>query len=79
MKVALIQMAIREGQPKQNTKTVLALLEKAVLDEPDVIVLPEIQRRLSISFQLSSTTKTVNGEAESSYVYGSTVAGKWKR
>lgn len=28
MKVALIQMAIREGQPKQNTKTVLALLEK---------------------------------------------------
>lgn len=42
MKVALIQMAIREGQPKQNTKTVLALLEKAVLDEPDVIVLPEM-------------------------------------
>ena len=25
MKVALIQMAIREGQPKQNTKTVLAV------------------------------------------------------
>lgn len=42
MKVALIQIAIREGQPKQNTKTVLALLEKAVLDEPDVIVLPEM-------------------------------------
>ena len=42
MKVALIQMAIREGQPKQNTKTVLALLEKAVLDELDVIVLPEM-------------------------------------
>ena len=42
MKVSLIQMAIREADPEQNRKKVLELLEKAVHDAPDVIVLPEM-------------------------------------
>ncbi|MCY7187719.1 carbon-nitrogen family hydrolase [Streptococcus gallolyticus] len=42
MKVSLIQMAIREAEPEQNKKKVLELLEKAVHDVPDVIVLPEM-------------------------------------
>ena len=42
MKVSLIQMAIYEAEPKKNIENVLAWLEKAALDEPDVIVLPEM-------------------------------------
>jgi omega-amidase len=42
MKVSLIQMSIQEAKPKQNIQNVLALLEKALLDETDVIVLPEM-------------------------------------
>ena len=42
MKVSLIQMAIYEAEPKKNIENVLAWLEKAALDESDVIVLPEM-------------------------------------
>ncbi|SEP67734.1 Predicted amidohydrolase [Streptococcus equinus] len=42
MKVSLIQMAIYEAESKKNIENVLAWLEKAVLEEPDVIVLPEM-------------------------------------
>lgn len=42
MKVSLIQMAIREAEPEHNRQKVLELLEKAVHDAPDVIVLPEM-------------------------------------
>ena len=38
MKVSLIQMAIYEAEPKKNIENVLAWLEKAALDESDVIV-----------------------------------------
>lgn len=42
MKVSLIQMAIYEAEPKKNIENVLSWLEKAALEEPDVIVLPEM-------------------------------------
>lgn len=42
MKISLIQMSIREAEPDKNARKVLALLEKAMLDKPDVIVLPEM-------------------------------------
>ncbi len=38
MKVSLIQMAIYEAEPKKNIETVLACLEKAAIDETDLIV-----------------------------------------
>lgn len=54
MKVSLIQMSIQEAKPKQNIQNVLALLEKVLLDEPDVIVLPEMWNTGYALDQLSS-------------------------
>lgn len=66
MKVSLIQMSIYEAEPKKNIENVLAWLEKAALDEPDVIVLPEMWNTGYALNQLSSVadedgqeTKTV--------------------
>ncbi|MGT2907093.1 carbon-nitrogen family hydrolase [Streptococcus dentiloxodontae] len=42
MRISLIQMDILHGQPEQNCDRVLDFLEKAMLESPDVIVLPEM-------------------------------------
>ncbi|MBM7643038.1 carbon-nitrogen family hydrolase [Streptococcus loxodontisalivarius] len=42
MKVALVQMDVVHGRPEINKRTVLRFLEEAVLEKPDVIVLPEM-------------------------------------
>ncbi|WP_019777968.1 nitrilase-related carbon-nitrogen hydrolase, partial [Streptococcus sobrinus] len=42
MRVSLIQMAVSFGRPQENFARVLQLLNQAVQEEPDVIVLPEM-------------------------------------
>ncbi|MFU2206304.1 carbon-nitrogen family hydrolase [Streptococcus pluranimalium] len=42
MKLALLQMAIKEGQPEQNRQRVLDLLDDSILKEADLLVLPEL-------------------------------------
>ena len=40
-RVTIVQMAVELGAPEENYKHALALLEKAMKDNPDIIVLPE--------------------------------------
>ena len=61
MKVSLIQMAIHEAKPKQNRKKVLDLLDKAVHDAPDVIVLPEMWNT-GYALEELANLADVNGE-----------------
>ena len=42
MKIALVQMDVVHGQPVENKKHVIGMLERALDDNPDVIVLPEM-------------------------------------
>ena len=42
MKIALVQMDVAHGQPVENKKHVKEMLERALDDNPDVIVLPEM-------------------------------------
>ncbi|MDU8069684.1 MAG: nitrilase-related carbon-nitrogen hydrolase, partial [Streptococcus salivarius] len=42
MKIALVQMNVVHGQPVENKKHVIEMLERALDDNPDVIVLPEM-------------------------------------
>ena len=42
MKIALVQMDVVHGQPVENKKHVKEMLERALDDSPDVIVLPEM-------------------------------------
>ena len=42
MKIALVQMDVAHGQPVENKKYVKEMLERALDDNPDVIVLPEM-------------------------------------
>ena len=42
MKIALVQMDVAHGQPTENKKHVKEMLERALDDSPDVIVLPEM-------------------------------------
>lgn len=42
MKIALVQMDVVHGQPVENKKHVIEMLERALDDNPDVIVLPEM-------------------------------------
>ena len=42
MKIALVQMDVAHGQPAENIKHVKEMLERALDDNPDVIVLPEM-------------------------------------
>lgn len=69
MKVSLIQMAIYEAEPKKNIENVLAWLEKAALDESDVIVLPEmwntgyaLERMAELSDKDGQQTKNLLGK-----------------
>ncbi len=68
MRVSLIQMPIREAEPEQNSQNVLALLETALAEQPDVIVLPEMW---NIGYALKSLADLadVNG-AETKKVLG---------
>lgn len=40
-KVSLIQMDVAFGKPEENFKRVVTLMEKAMLEKPDILVLPE--------------------------------------
>ena len=40
MKIALVQMNVAHGQSVENKKHVKEMLERALDDNPDVIVLP---------------------------------------
>ena len=42
MKIALVQMDVAHGQPAENVKHVKEMLKRALDDNPDVIVLPEM-------------------------------------
>ena len=42
MKIALVQMDVAHGQPVENKKHVKEMLERALVANPDVIVLPEM-------------------------------------
>ena len=42
MKISLVQMDVAHGQPVENKKHVIEMLERALDDNPDVIVLPEM-------------------------------------
>ena len=42
MKIALVQMDVAHGQPVENKKHVKEMLERALSEKPDVIVLPEM-------------------------------------
>ena len=42
MKIALVQMDVAHGQPTENKNHVKEMLERALDDNPDVIVLPEM-------------------------------------
>ena len=42
MKIALVQMDVAHGQPTENKKHVKEMLERALGENPDVIVLPEM-------------------------------------
>lgn len=42
MKVALLQMAIKEGNPNQNRQRILELLDDLSLQESDLLILPEL-------------------------------------
>ena len=42
MKISLLQLDIKDGQPRVNQANVQNLLQEALLEEPDVIVLPEL-------------------------------------
>ena len=42
MKIALVQMDVVHGQPVENKKHVIEMLERALDHNPDVIVLPEM-------------------------------------
>ena len=42
MNIALVQMDVAHGQPVENKKYVKEMLERALDDNPDVIVLPEM-------------------------------------
>ena len=42
MKIALVQMNVAHGQSVENKKHVKEMLERALDDNPDVIVLPEM-------------------------------------
>ncbi len=42
MKIALVQMDVAHGQPTENKKHVKEMLERALSEKPDVIVLPEM-------------------------------------
>ncbi len=68
MRVSLIQMPIREAEPEQNSQNVLALLEAALAEQPDVIVLPEMW---NIGYALKSLADLadVNG-AETTKILG---------
>lgn len=41
-KIALIQMDVRLGEPDANYTHALSLMERAMEDEPDILVLPEL-------------------------------------
>lgn len=40
-KISLIQMAVTFGKPEENFKRVVELMEKAMEEKPDILVLPE--------------------------------------
>ena len=42
MKISLLQLDIKDGQSHVNQANVQNLLQEALLEEPDVIVLPEL-------------------------------------
>ena len=42
MKIALVQMDVAHGKPVENKKHVKEMLERALADNPDVFVLPEM-------------------------------------
>ena len=42
MKIALVQMDVAHGKPVENKKHVKEMLERALSEKPDVIVLPEM-------------------------------------
>lgn len=42
MKVSLIQFDVKDGQPQLNKNKVLELMQQALSDQPDVIILPEL-------------------------------------
>lgn len=42
MRIALVQMNITHGQPKENYERVEKLIEKALKKDPDTIILPEM-------------------------------------
>ena len=44
MKIALVQMDVAHGNPVENKKNVKEMLERALREKPDVIVLPEMWR-----------------------------------
>ena len=46
MKIALVQMDVAHGQPVENKKHVKEMLERALVASPDVIVLPEMIRKV---------------------------------
>lgn len=42
MKVSLVQFDVKDGQPQTNKNKVLELMQRALSDQPDVIILPEL-------------------------------------
>lgn len=42
MKIAIVQPALKQSQVKENFQTIQSFMEEAIINQPDVIVLPEL-------------------------------------
>ena len=61
MRLALIQMNLKLGKPEQNIESVSNLVAKAVQEQPDIIVLPEMWNS---SYDLTNLAKLADKEGE---------------
>ena len=73
-KLALLQFDIAFGSPEKNFKKVEQLISEATVNEPDIIVLPELW---STGYDLSRLDEIGDTDAEKSITFLSTLAKKY--